>query len=318
MRGLWLQDGALRLRDDIPLPEAGPGDAVVRVLVAGICGTDLELVKGYYPFAGVPGHEFVGVVEAASGAADWVGRRVVGEINVACRRCPTCEAGRQAHCPRRTVIGIRDRPGAFAERLAVPVVNLHEVPAGVDDETAVFTEPLAAALEIGQQVPLAGVRRAVVLGDGRLGLLVGQALAAAGLSPMLAGRTAARADLARRLSLAHVLVEALPEHEADLVVECTGNPEGLPAALRAVRPRGTVVLKSTYRGDARVNLSAAGVDEVTLVGSRCGPFAPALDLLARGRVQVQPLVDAQRPLAEGEQAFTQAARAGTLKVLLRP
>jgi threonine dehydrogenase-like Zn-dependent dehydrogenase len=291
---------------------------VVRVVLAGICGTDLELVKGYYPFAGTPGHEFVGVVEAADGEPGWIGRRVVGEINASCRRCATCRAGRASHCPERTVLGIRGRHGAFAERLCLPVANLHEVPESVDDETAVFTEPLAAALQVQAQVALQPSDRVVVLGDGRLGLLVAQALAAAGVVPTLAGRTGARGELARGLGLDHAAADSLDPRAADVVVDCTGRPEGLARALALVRPRGTVVLKSTYHGEAKVNLSAAVVDEVTLVGSRCGPFAPALDLLARRRVRVEALVHARYALADALDAFARAAEGGALKVLLRP
>ncbi|PYQ48766.1 MAG: alcohol dehydrogenase [Acidobacteria bacterium] len=287
MRGLWLQDGRRRLRDDLPNPSLQPGEALVRVAVAGICGTDLELARGYYPFAGVPGHEFVGRVEMAPGAESWVGRRVVGEINVACGACTQCAAGRRTHCAQRTVIGIRGRGGALAELLAVPIANLHQVPPSVPDEVAVFTEPTAAALEIQEQVAIGPGRRVAVIGPGRLGQLVARTLALTGCELRVAGRSA-------------------------------GNPEGLEQARRAVRPRGTIVLKSTYHGQASVNLSAFVVDEITLIGSRCGPFGKALDLLASGRLDVSDLVSGVYPLAQAEGAFDAAGRPGALKVLVRP
>jgi threonine dehydrogenase-like Zn-dependent dehydrogenase len=300
MRGLWLDGQTLRLRDDLAVPEPPAGEARVRVSVAGICNTDLELVRGYYPFTGIPGHEFVGRVEAAPGAPSWEGRRVVGEINASCGTCAACAAGRSTHCERRTVLGIRDRNGAFAEYLTLPLVNLHEVPAGVPDEAAVFTEPLAAALEIQEQVRIGPGDRVVVVGDGKLGNLIAQTLALTGCALTVAGRHS-----------------ELPAGEADVAIECTGNAEGLERARAAVRARGTIVLKSTYRGRASLDVSRIVVDEITLVGSRCGPFAPALALLAANRVAVAPLVHARFPLQDAAAAFEAAARPGVLKVLVQ-
>jgi len=281
----------------------------VRVLRAGVCNTDLELVRGYYPFTGVPGHEFVGRVESAPGHEEWVGKRVVGEINAVCGTCPTCRAGRPPHCERRTVLGIRGRDGAFAEHLTLPVANLHEVPAGVADEAAVFTEPLAAALEVREQVAVAAGDRVVVVGSGKLGNLVAQILALAGADLLVVGRNPETLGLLAARGLPTGTADDLPARRADVVVECTGNPDGLALALRAV-------LKSTYHGPATVDLARVVVDEVSLVGSRCGPFAPALALLARGAVDVAPLVHARYPLAEANAAFAHAARAGVLKVLV--
>jgi len=316
MRGLWLEAETIRLRDDLPRPEPAAGEARVRVLAAGICNTDLELVHGYYPFTGVPGHEFVGRVEAAAGAEPWVGRRVVGEINVSCGTCAACRAGRRTHCERRTVLGIRGRDGAFAECLTLPIANLHEVPAGISDETAVFAEPLAAALEIQEQVAIGPRDRVVVVGDGKLGNLVAQTLALAGCAPTVIGRHPAKLALLAGRGIATGLAGDIPRARADVVVECTGNPEGLDLARAAVRPRGTIVLKSTYRGPASVDISRIVVDEITLVGSRCGPFAPALALLAEGRVDVRPLVHARFPLHEAVAAFAEASRPGLMKVLV--
>lgn len=316
MRGLWLERQALRVRDDLAEPEAPPGEARIRVLTAGICNTDLELARGYYPFTGVPGHEFVGRVEAATGAERWEGRRVVGEINASCGECGTCRAGRRTHCERRTVLGIRGRHGAFAEWLSLPVVNLHEVPDGVPDELAVFTEPLAAALEIQEQVAIRPGHRVVVIGDGKLAQLVAQTLALTGCALSVAGRHPGKLALLAARGVATMASADMPEGRADVAVECTGNAEGLELARRAVRPRGTVVLKSTYRGRAPLDVSRIVVDEVTLVGSRCGPFAPALALLAEGKVDVAPLVRARFPLREAVAAFAEAARPGVLKVLV--
>lgn len=314
MRALWLEQQRLRVRDDVEAPRAAD-EALVRVTCAGICNTDLELVRGYYPFTGVPGHEFVGVVERSPDPA-WVGRRVVGEINVSCGACAACAAGRRTHCERRTVLGIKARDGAFAERLSLPVANLHAVPEAVSDEAAVFTEPLAAALEIQEQVRFEPGMRVAVIGDGKLGQLVARTLALTGVELAVVGRHRAKLE---RLEAAGIRTAAeLPERRADVVVECTGNGDGLALALKAVRPRGTVVLKSTYRGDATLNISAVVVDEISLVGSRCGPFAPALALLAGGRVDVAALVDARYPLGDGLEAFAHAARPGVLKVLLSP
>ena len=288
----------------------------MRVRVAGVCNTDLELVRGYYPFTGVPGHEFVGEVEDAPGAREWVGRRVVGEINAACARCPACARREPTHCEKRTVLGIKGRDGALAEHLVLPMANLHAVPDAVPDEIAVFTEPLAAALRITEQVALEG-RRVVVIGDGKLGLLAAQVIAQAGGRLLVIGRHPGKLSHLSRAGIATAL-NAPEGLEADVVVECTGNPDGFALARRLVRPRGTIVLKSTYHGETRLNLSAVVVDEITLVGSRCGPFAPALALLTEGRVDVAPLVHARFRLAEAVAAFAEAARPGVLKVLVTP
>lgn len=315
MRALWLEDRRLRAREDVPPPEPPPGEALVRLRLAGVCNTDLELVKGYYPFTGVPGHEFVGEVVAGAG---FDGRRVVGEINASCGRCSTCAAGLRTHCPARTVLGIKGRDGAMAEYVAVPIGNLHAVPDHVPDEIAVFTEPVAAALEVQEQVAMAPGTRIVVIGDGKLGQLVARTLALAGHRPAVVGRHPRKLSLLSRLGIAATPASELPPREADVVVECTGNPDGLALARSAVRPRGTIVLKSTYHGEVPVSLSGIVVDEVTLVGSRCGPFAPALALLAGGMLRVDDLVDERFSLAEGVAAFAAAGVPGVLKVLIAP
>jgi threonine dehydrogenase-like Zn-dependent dehydrogenase len=248
MRGLWLEDQKLRYRDDLPALEPPPGEAVVAVSLAGICGTDLQLLRGYYPFMGVPGHEFVGRVAKAPGAPEWVGKRVVGEINAACGRCDACLAGRRSHCPHRTVLGIRARDGAFAEYVTLPVANLHEVPSGVPDQAAVFTEPVAAALQVQEQVAIGPGLRVAVIGDGKLGQLLARTLALTGCDLRVAGRHPDKLALLAGRGIATGSPDSVGERWADVVVECTGNPQGLELARRAVHPRGTIVLKSTYHG----------------------------------------------------------------------
>jgi threonine dehydrogenase-like Zn-dependent dehydrogenase len=304
------------LRDDVPLPAPPAGEALVRVSLAGVCNTDLELVRGYYPYRGIPGHEFVGIVERAEGEREWVGRRVVGEINASCGACPTCLAGRRTHCERRSVLGIVARDGAFATHLVLPVSNLHAVPDGVPDEVAVFTEPTAAALELQEQVRVSPGDRVVVIGPGKLGNLVAQTLAATGCRLLAVGRSERPLALLSARGIPTATADAIEPRRADLAVECTGSPEGLELARRAVRPRGTIVLKSTYHGKAAIDMAPFVVDEITLVGSRCGPFAPALAALARGEVDPRPLVETRYPLAEAVAAFDHASRPGTLKILV--
>ena len=313
MKGVWLEDRRLRLRDDLPIPEPPPDEALIRVLAAGICNTDLELVRGYYPYTGVLGHEFAGEVVSEGALA---GKRVVGEINAVCGECRACRAGRRSHCERRTVLGIVNRHGAFAEYLTLPLENLHEVPDGVATEVAVFTEPLAAALEIQEQVSIAPGMRVLVVGDGKLGQLVAQTLALTGCELLVSGRHDAKLDLLRRRGIATMAPDAIPAAVFDVAVECTGNPEGFAVAQRALRPRGTLVMKSTYADRLTLDASTVVVNELTLVGSRCGPFPKALALLAVGAVEVLPLVTARYPLERALDAFEHAQRPGTLKVLL--
>jgi threonine dehydrogenase-like Zn-dependent dehydrogenase len=321
MRALWLRDRVTSLLDDVPVPEPPPGEALVRVLRAGICRTDLELVRGYYPFEGVLGHEFVGVVE--EGPARLLGRRVVGEINATCGRCRACGAGRETHCENRTVLGIVGRHGAFAEYLTLPARNLHPVPDTISSDAATFTEPLAAALEIQQQVPVRPDDRVLVVGDGKLGQLVAQTLSLVGCDLLVLGRHERKLGLLQaegiRTELASAVAaggEELEDGSFDVAVECTGNAEGFAVARRALRPRGVLVMKSTYAGRLTLDASALVVDELTLVGSRCGPFGPALRLLAEGLIEVKPLISASFPLGAAREALEHAARPGTLKVLL--
>ena len=309
MRALRWDGIRLTLARDLPDPVPAPGEAVVRVHRAGICRTDLEITRGYLGFRGTPGHEWVGHVVAAPDP-DLVGARVVGEINLACGVCPTCAAGLTRHCPTRRVLGIVGADGAFADQVVLPARNLHRVPDRVSDAAAVFVEPLAAAFEVLEQVMVAPGMRAVVLGDGKLGLLVAQVLMVTGARVVLAGHHAEKLVRARQLGVA----TGPPEVGADLVVDTTGSPGGLAAALSAVRPRGTIVLKTTVAGEHRLDLAPAVINEVTVVGSRCGPFAPAVAALADGRISVAPLVDAVYPLDDAVAAFARAAEPGVLKV----
>ncbi len=317
MRALWLESGRLELRD-VAAPEAAPGEALVRMRRSGVCGTDLALLAGYLPFAGIPGHEFVGEVLAAEAAPEWIGRRVVGEINVSCGACASCRRGRRTHCERREVLGLRGRHGSCATLLRLPLANLHAVPDEVGDDVAVFAEPAAAALHVLDAVEVGPGDAVVVIGAGRLGTLVAQALRSAGCAPLLIIREEARRARLEALGLEVGTRDDLPPHRADVVVECSGAPEGLALARLALRARGTLVLKSTYRGQVPVDLSGVVVDELTLIGSRCGRFAPALQALARGTLRVEPLIDARYPLERAPEAFAHAACPGTLKVLIEP
>ena len=322
MQALHLGPEGLTLRDDLVRPQPAEGEALLRVKRAGICSTDLELVKGYAGFEGILGHEFVGVVEevaAADGtAAEWLGRRVVGTINLGCRQCPVCIGQGPEHCPQRTVLGIVARNGAFAEWVTLPIVNLRPVPAALGDDEAVFTEPLAAALRIREQVVIAPSDRLAVVGPGRLGLLIAQVLALTGSPLAVLGRREEHLDLPRRLGLEAALTAAADDDAFDLVVEATGNAAGLAESLRLVRPGGTLVLKSTFAGRAAVDLTKLVVGEVRVVGSRCGPFAPALRLLERRAVDVAALIAARYPLSKGLAAFEHASRPGVHKILLDP
>lgn len=315
MRALvW--DGSVARVVERPAPSLTPDTVLVRVTRAGICNTDLELVKGYMDFRGVLGHEFTGTVEA--GPADWRGKRVVGEINFACGRCPTCQRGLQRHCPSRRVMGIVNADGAFAELVSVPLCNLHAVPDCIDDDAAVFAEPLAAAFEILEQIAIQPGTECVVLGDGKLGLLVAQVLFQAGARVLAVGKHADKLRILQARSIATVLAPDWDRAQADIVVDATGSAAGFAAALAATRPRGTLVLKSTVAAAAKLNLAPVVINEITVVGSRCGSFEPALRALEAGSIEVRSLISARRRLRDAADALELAATPGVLKVLVDP
>ena len=314
MRALTYID-RLRLETSYPEPVRLPGEALLRVRVAGICATDLELIRGYMDFEGVLGHEFVAeVVEADTPAL--VGRRVVGEINCPCRECPTCAEGLTNHCPRRTVLGILERDGAFADYTTLPEACLHQIPEELDERAAVFAEPLAAALQVLEQAPVDGETTVCVLGDGKLGMLVAQVLHTTGCRLTVLGHHEDKLDILRARGIAASLAEEAPGVRYQVVVDATGLPEGLSQALGLVAPRGTVVLKTTVAGETTLALAPVVIDEVTVVGSRCGPLDKAVEWLSGRRVEVEPLIEAAYPLSEGIEAFRHAARRGARKILL--
>jgi threonine dehydrogenase-like Zn-dependent dehydrogenase len=315
MQALWLENNTLYLKD-VPQP-AHPAEAMIKIRKTGICGTDLELVKGYYPYTGIPGHEFVGEVINSPDKA-WIGKRVVGEINVVCGACEQCRSGRPTHCESRTVLGIINRDGVFAECTTLPLENLHVVPDSVLDEAAVFTEPLAAALEIQEQVQIHPVDRVLLIGAGRLGQLIAQTLMLTGCDLRVVARHPLQKELLTSRGIRLIDEGDVQHWRYDIVVEATGSPSGFDLARKALRPRGTLVLKSTYKGDMTLNFSSMVVDEIQLIGSRCGPFEPALRLLAQKEVDPTILISSEFRLEEGLRAFKDAEKSGMLKVLLTP
>lgn len=300
---------------NLPRPEPGAGEVLVRVHLAGICGTDIQVLRGYHSFTGVMGHEFVGEVIGPEGSP-WLGQRVVGEINIGCGDCDQCHKGAARHCRQRRVLGLKGWNGAFAQYLTLPAANLHPVPPGVPDHWAVFTEPLAAALQVLKSSPLTPSDRVLVIGDGRLGILIAWVLALTGAEIQLTGHHPENLALAQSRGIATYLPDDLPRCDYDLVVEASGSPSGLESALSRVRPLGTIVVKSTYVDHYPLDPAALVVSEVRLVGSRCGPFPAALRLLQDGRIDPRPLIARTFPLSQGLQALAWAQRPGALKVLL--
>src|SRR5438876_1386406 len=331
MRALVYRETNLVLDRNYPMPNPVAGEALIRVLLIGICNTDLEIVRGYMGFQGVLGHEVVGVVEAIYGDAAQeqygylIGQRVVGEINAACRRpdCFYCQRGIFTHCPNRTTLGIVNRDGAFAEYLTLPVENLHLVPENVSDEEAVFVEPLAANFEILEQVHLKPTDSVVILGDGKMGQLAAQVLTLSGCEVMMVGKHREKLALAEKRGVhTFVLNDATSftlenKRRVDLVVECSGSAQGLELALRLVKPRGTLILKSTVADKSTLHLAQIVIDEIRIQGSRCGPFAPAIRALSQHSVDIHPLISAHYSLDDGIVAFEHATRPGVLKVLVR-
>ena len=309
-------DQNVMFSDDYPSPRRVDGESLVAVSIAGICATDLQIVKGYMGFRGVPGHEFVGRVEE-SDTEELIGKRVVGEINCPCGRCEMCRRGLGGHCASRSVLGIQGRDGAFAEYLTLPDENLHIVPANVSDREAVFTEPVAAACRALDQAELSGEENVFVLGDGRLGLLIAKVFAASGVTITLFGKHRDKLAIAGASGIrTGISDETVEERIADVVIDATGDPSGLERALKVVRPTGRVILKTTVASPYRINLSPLVVDEISIIGSRCGPFDKALELLSGKRIEVSSMISAEFPLERGLDAFGKAKGNSTLKVLI--
>ena len=297
-------------------PTPPGGEARVRVHQAGICATDIQLVKGYMGFQGILGHEFVGTVEEASGHEHLNGKRVVGEINAACRNCPTCQTGYLTHCPNRTTLGIDQRDGAFAEYLCLPVENLHPLPDNISDDQAVFTEPLAAACQILEQISITANDRVVIIGDGKLGLLCAQVIHTTSCQLTVIGRHPEKLALLKNLGIETTTQIENVSPGIDIAVEATGSPDGLKLANQLLRPRGTLVMKSTYHGHTTFDFTALVVNEINILGSRCGPFPQALEMLKQNHVSVEPLIHSKLSINQGIEAIKLASTPGTLKVLI--
>ncbi|MDQ2888622.1 MAG: alcohol dehydrogenase catalytic domain-containing protein [Chloroflexota bacterium] len=327
MRALVYRGTELTLEQAYPPPTPVEGEALIRVSLMSICNTDLEIVRGYMSFKGVLGHEFVGTVEEvySYGAQHLLGKRVVGEINAACHRpgCWYCTHAMPTQCPRRTTLGILNRDGAFADYVLLPIENLHVVPENVSDEEAVFVEPLAANFEMLEQVHLKPTDRIVVLGDGKMGQLAAQVLALTGCEITMVGKHEEKLALAQKRGIATQLLDRLVRatenagRRADVVVECSGSEQGLALAMRLVRPRGTLILKSTVAASSTLHLAPIVIDEICVQGSRCGPFPPALRVLSQKMVDVQQLISARYALDDGIEAFRYAEQKGVLKVLMQ-
>lgn len=304
---------------DVLIP-ANKNEALVRVTLSGICNTDVEIVRGYAGFQGTIGHEFVGIVESAPNAEHLIGKRVVGEINAGCGVCELCKSGDSRHCPNRTVLGIVGRDGAHAEFLQLPVVNLLPVPSEVSDVQAVFTEPLAAAYGITERVSITHENKVAVIGDGKLGILCAQSLALTGAPVTLIGKHDEKLRIAANRNIETIKLDEAQKRfrSYDIVVEASGSESGFSLALDLLIPRGTLVLKSTFHGEPKWAAWRAVVDEITIVGSRCGRFAPALELLKAKLVDVESMIDDEFSLSDGVRAMEHAQEKGVLKVLLKP
>lgn len=309
-------DGSVSFHARHPEPAAAAGDTLIRVRQAGICATDIEITNGYMGFKGILGHEFVGEVVQSSDR-DLVGQRVAGEINVVCGKCDLCLSGLSTHCRNRSVLGILNRDGAFADYVRLPATNLHTIPPSIDDDAATFVEPLAAAYQVLKQLSFEGRKWVTVLGDGRLGLLVAQVLRDANCQVRVIGKHSEKLALCEKWSIrSRPLADIVPRHDQDVVVDCTASAAGLELALQMVRPRGTVVLKTTTAAGKPLNLAPVVIDEVNIIGSRCGPFREAIRALAEKRVDVASLIHRRMKLDQGAEALELAGRPGVLKVIL--
>ncbi len=303
--------------EEVPLPSMKEGEALIKVTKAGICNTDLEMIKGYMDFEGILGHEFMGrVVEAP--VKDWIGKRVVGEINISCHKCEMCRAGYPKHCSSRRVLGIQGKDGVFTEFVTLPLSNLHSVSSELSDMEAVFVEPLAAALEILDQVQISKEHEVLVLGDGKLGLLIAQVVRTQAQEVFCVGHHPRKLAILQRKGIRTSLNNCDRYLKFDIIVEATGNPKGISEALNRIKPRGKIVIKSTFVGESEIDISRMVIDEIQLLGSRCGPFKRALDFLKSKLVDVRDMVDGDYPLEEAQEAFELAKKPETIKVFLTP
>jgi threonine dehydrogenase-like Zn-dependent dehydrogenase len=315
MRALFF-DKELKYRDDLTAPRPRNDEALIKVTCAGICNTDLEIIKGYMGFKGIPGHEFVGIVEEC-GNKELVGKRVVGEINIGCGRCNYCRSGLQNHCPERSVLGILNREGAFADHIVLPVDNLHVIPDSVSDEEAVFVEPLAAGFEILQQVDIGTSDRVCLIGDGKLGLLIAQVLSLTGCDLTVVGNHRSKLLILGELGIRTELSSEFTGKDMDMVIECSGSGSGMETALKTVRPRGKIIIKTTIAERGHIDLNRVVINELSLIGSRCGPFPEAINAIGSGKVKLSPLISAEYSIVEGVRAFAHASERGALKVILK-
>ena len=315
MEALWFDGRQLNLRTGLEVPRPKKGESLVRVRTAGICATDIEIMRGYMGFIGIPGHEFAGIVTGPD-SSPFLGKRVTGEINLPCRKCGYCKKGLTNHCPKRSVLGILKKNGAFAEFLTLPDKNLHALPGSITDEEAVFIEPLAAAFEIMEQGAIKKAVRACVLGDGRLGLLVSLTLKLAGANIVTIGRHADKLKILRTNGIKTVLTDKPVKEKFDVVIDCTGSADAPAIALSLVRPKGTLVIKSTVAGTRRLDLNKIVIDEITVIGSRCGPFKPAINAIKDKKMNVTPLIYSVYSLKDGIKAFKRAGQKGALKVIV--
>ena len=315
MRALVFDEGLI-YRDDLPIPRPHNNEALIRVTCAGICNTDLEIIKGYMGFKGIPGHEFVGVVEECANK-ELIGKRVVGEINISCGKCDYCMNGLWNHCKQRTVVGILNREGAFADHIAIPIDNIHVIPDSVSDEEAVFVEPLAAGFEILRQVDIVPSDRVCVLGDGKLGLLIAQVLSMTGCDLTVIGNHRSKLLILDELGIKTELSSVFAHIDMDVVVECSGSGSGMERALNIVKPRGKIILKTTVADRGSIDLNLVVINELSIIGSRCGPFPDAINAINAGQVKLYPLISAEYSIEEGVRAFEHASERGALKVILK-
>lgn len=317
MIGVWLEDHALQVRHDLACPEPKEDEALIRVLMAGICGTDLELVKGYYPFSGIPGHEFVGEVVSTVKNSDIVGKRVVADINICCGYCDQCLNKQSKHCRNRTVLGIKNKHGAFAEYLTLPIDNLHHVPDSISNEKAVFAEPVAAAAQILEQIRITATDSVLIIGAGRLGQLIAQVIKTTHCQLQVVTRHLSQSEMLSNIGIKSIVESEILSNQTDIIIEATGSASGLSAALMAVKPKGTIILKSTYKDLPRTDINKLVVNEIKLIGSRCGSLEIGLRHLG-DEVDPTPLIEKSYPLANALDAMEQASTPGTFKILLTP